>query len=532
MTDTVTPWSTVTPYATDLPIWAGIEASERLAAYTAYQNMYWSEDGCLELIRRNEDGRPIYIPRPKMIVDTTAHYLLKGMKLSTPDDEKNVELAAEMKRFVLRERFYSKFQVAKLAGVTRGDWLFHFTANPLKDEGTRISVNSIDPAIYFPEFDTDDLEKRTGVKLVEQMQDPDDPNKTVVHILRYWQEYKDGQRTSSLVWREENLWELEGWNNPKKAKKLKSLIPASPLPLDITSIPIYHFKNAEWDGFEFGNSELKGVERLFQGIDQAVSDVEISLALVGLGVYATDAGRPRDSQGKETDWIVAPGTVWEMPGATMVKRLEGISSVTPVLDHVGYLDAALLSATGTSQAALGEVDVATAESGIALALKFIPTLAKIEYRDTAGVEILTQMWYDWKFWLKAYESIDFTETEIQITLGDKLPINAKGVIEELNNLLDRKIISRKYYRQQIVLKLGYQIPDGMEQEVIDEQVEMNRALMEVQQEQMAAAEGGTDQPENRDAANRRVGSGDTIPPSDRNRSNNRERTNESNGTEA
>lgn len=527
MTDTVTPWSTVTPYATDLPVWAGAEASERLAAYTAYQNMYWSEDGCLELIRRNEDGRSIYIPRPKMIVDTTAHYLLKGMKVGTADDEKNAELVTQIKNFCLRERFYSKFEVAKLAGVTRGDWLFHFTANPLKAEGTRLSVNSIDPAVYFPEFDTDDLEKRTGVKLVQQTQHPDDPTKTVVHILRYWQEYENGVKKSDLVWREENLWEMEGWNNAAKAKKLKTIIPASPLPADIMAIPVYHFKNAEWDGFEFGNSELKGVERLFQGIDQAISDEEISLALVGLGVYATDAGRPKDSQGRETDWIVAPGTVWEMPGATMVKRLEGISSVTPVLDHVRYLEGALLDATGTSQVALGNVEVDVAESGIALALKFIPTLAKIEYRDTAGVEVLTQMWYDWKFWIKAYEGGNFTDTEITISLGEKLPLNAKAIIEELNNLFDRKIISRKYYREQITLKLGYKIPDDMEQQVIDEQVEMAKAMLEMQQEQM----GTEDNPDQTDQAGRRTGAGDTFNRGQRNQSNNRERTNESNGTE-
>src|SRR5690606_37641068 len=122
---------------------------------------------------------------------------------------------------------------------------------------------------------------------------------------------------------------------------------------------------------------------------------------------------------------------------------------TPVLDHVNFLIDNLMEASGTSKIAVGDVDVQTAESGIALAIQFLPTLAKIEYRDTAGVEILTQMWYDWKFWLKAYEGKDFTETDIEISLGEKLPLDRSKRIDELNNMFDRKVISRKYYRAEM-----------------------------------------------------------------------------------
>jgi hypothetical protein len=529
---TVTPWSTIAPFVTAYPNWAGPEAAERLAAYDVYHKLYWSEDQAVALIRRNQDGRGIYVPKPKMIVDTTAHYLLKGMTVGVADEEADADLLAEINRFCLRERFYSRFQVAKLKGVTYGDWVLHITADPNKDAGTRLSINSVDPASYFPEFDTDDLEKRTGAKLVEQSIHPDDPSKTIVKILRYWQEYDPatGKRSSPLVWREECLWEMEGWNNPEKAVLLKTLIPASPLPPDITAIPLYHFKNAEWDGYDFGNSELKGYERIFQGIDQAISDEEIALALVGLGVYATDAGRPRDSQGNETDWIVAPGTVWEMPGATMVKRLEGISTVTPVLDHVGYLESVLLDASQTSEVALGRVDAQTAESPIALALKFQPTLAKIEYRDTAGVEILTQMWYDWKFWLKAYESLDFTETEIVIKLGDKLPMNRIKIVEELNNLKDRGIISAAYFREQLELRLGYVFPATIAQDIIDEKVAEAKAMLEVTQAAMESTD-EEGRPSTEGPGGRKVGAGDTKERKDLNQSNNRPKVNESKGTE-
>jgi hypothetical protein len=537
MTDTgaLTPYSTLDGMLTEMPDWAPTDQdNERIAAYTQYEKMYWSVDGAFKLIRRNEDGKGIYVPKPKMIVDTTAHYLLKGMSVNLKDPDKNQDLKIFLDNFLARERFYSRFQVAKLAGVARGDWVFHITADPLKPEGTRISMTSVDPALYFPEFDSDDVEKRTGAKLVEFIADADDPTKTVVKVLRYWHEYNDqGIKTSPLVWREEVLYELEDWGDPEKATVVKNIIPQGPLPADITQIPLYHFKNAEWDGFPFGNSELKGYERIFQAINQAISDEEIALALVGLGVYATDAGRPKNDLGQETDWIVAPGTVWEMPGATMVKRLEGITSVTPVLDHVHYLEGTLLDASGTSEVALGRIDAQTAESGIALALKFQPTLAKIEYRDTAGVEMLTQMWYDWKFWVAAYESTNFGDVEIVITLGEKLPLNRVKIIEELNNLKDRKIISKQYYRDQLEARLGYTFPDDIEQQIMDEEL----AVLMMNQQVFDETQNGDDeeddeQPNQTGPGGRRVGPGDTRSRRDRSTSNNRGRVNESNGTEA
>lgn len=518
VTEDVTPYSTVTPYATGFPSWVSEEDQERIAAYAAYQNMYWSETQAFELIRRTDDGSPIYIPRPKMIADITAHYLTKGLSIGVEDPEKQQEFHLFLEDFLKRERFYSRWQTAKLKGVVLGDWIFHVTADPTKEEGKRISLTSVDPASYFPEYDPDDDEQIIGAKLVEQMQNPDDRSKTVVHVLHYWYG-EDGS-----VWRQEDLWELEGWNNPAKAKRVKAILPPAPLDSDITHIPLYHFRNAEWDGFHFGNSELKGYERLFQAINQAISDEELALALVGLGVYATDAGRPKDaSTGREVDWEVSPGVVLEVPGATMFKRLEGITTVTPVQDHLSYLDGALLDASATSQVALGNVDVQVAESGIALALKFMPTLAKIEYRDTACVDILTQMWYDLKFWFLVYEGKNFIDQEIKVRLGDKLPINRAKVIEELNNMLDRKVISRKFYRQEVERKLGYIFPSTIADDILAEETALKEAqMLPTAQEDPALVSG---------PGGRLEGAGDTLPKAQQSTSNNTSRTNESGGTE-
>lgn len=510
---TTTPYSTITPYVSGYPTWIPKEDQERIAAYKSYEDMYWGTKDAFKLIRRAEDGTPIYIPNTMTVVDTTSHYLLKGLQITLGDPEKNKDFGEILNAFLKREKFYSRFQVAKHSGVTRGDWVFHITADPLLPEGSRISLTSLDPAMYFPEYDPDDLDKRIGVRLVEQQRDEKDPNKTVVKVLRYWYEGVEGRRR---VFREEAVWKLEGWDKPEKAEKVKQLIPVGPLPAQVTQIPVYHFKNRPWQGDPFGGSELKGFERLFHAVDQAISDEELALALTGLGVYATDAGRPVDEDGNEVDWVIAPAKVLEVPGATMFKRLEGVGSVTPVQDHLKYLEQSLFRASGTSDVALGNVDVNIAESGIALAIKFMPTLAKLEERDNEGIDILTNLFYDLKFWLLTYENFNYLEIDVEPKLGDKLPLNRSKLIEELNNMLDRDVISRKYYRLRMT-ELGHDFPENMEDEILEEKKKMNEAKTPPQ---LLPGPGG-----------RLQGAGDTLPADQLTNNNNKAKTNESKGTE-
>lgn len=507
---TFTPWSSTRPFISGYPDWMGEEDQERIASYALYDQMYWNWDQAFRLVRRGSDTSPIYIPNPRKIVDTTSYYWLKGLEVKA---EGSSEFSVWLDAFFAREKFYSRFETAKHSGVTRGDFVLHLTANPKKMVGTRISLVSVDPGAYFPIWDPDDVDNLLGVRLVEQWQDPEESSATRVKILQYTYVTVGSSRRVS---REEAVWKMRGWDNPKEAVKLKTLIPPGLLPEDISTIPVYAFKNGDWQGQDFGNSELRGLERVAQGINQTISDAELALALDGLGVYATDAGRPHDEQGKETDWEVYPGVVLEVPGATMFKRVEGLTSLQPSLDLVDYLEKSLYQASGTSQVALGEVDVNLAESGIALAIKFIPTLAKVESRDTDGLAVLNNLFFDLKFWIKAYEGSDFTEVDVKPTLGDKLPVNRAKKLEELNNMLDRHVISRAFYRKEVA-SLGYVFPTNMEDEILEEEEKLT-AIKPTASTELVPGPGG-----------RLVGADDTLPSG--NQSNNRTKVNESKGTE-
>jgi len=140
-----------------------------------------------------------------------------------------------------------------------------------------------------------------------------------------------------------------------------------------------------------------------------------------------------------------------------------------------------------------------------LAIKFMPTLAKVEERDTSGLARLKQLFYDWRIWHGVFERTNLT-SEIVPEIGDKLPTDRTARVNELNNMFDRRVISRKYYRQEME-KLGYSFPDS-----IDVDIEADLAL---DQKYKAAVAGETE--EDSDGENN---------------SNNASRPNESAGTEA
>src|SRR4051812_34123944 len=100
-----TPHSTARPLLGSLPTWWPEEEQERIAAYELYDELYWNDPTAYTL-RVMDDESPIHIPNAGVIVDTTAHYLLKGLRLDQkgqdPEDEES-----PLGAFLKREAFFS-----------------------------------------------------------------------------------------------------------------------------------------------------------------------------------------------------------------------------------------------------------------------------------------------------------------------------------------------------------------------------------------------------------------------------------------
>jgi hypothetical protein len=511
-------WSTIAPFVgtNDKQTWIPEEDRDRIAAYLKYDQIYWNDERQFAL-RVLEGEEPLYIPNARTIVDITAHYMVKGLEITVPDGDANTKTFLDA--FLKREEFYSRFDTEKVAGVARGDWIFHLTANPNKEQGTRLSLNGVDPSSVFPIWDDDAPDKMIGCHIAIQYTLPNEPDKLRARILTYRIDEKSG---SKRITREEAIWEIDPKWYGKEAKKVQQVIPLGYLDPRITAIPVYWFRNRSWSGEDFGSSELRGFEGMMQAISQGDTDVSAALALEGLGVYATDGGRPVNDDGTETTWEVAPGRVMEVPTGSYFRRVEGVSSITPATDQISYLEDKMNKAASLSDVALGNVDAQTAQSGIALAIKFQPTLAKIETRDRHILDRLTQLFFDWKTWVAVFEQTTLTGDIIPV-IGDKLPTDRTAKVNELNNMKDRGLIPDQFYRDEME-KLGYKFPKDIQAQLDKEQekkVEAARAAF------LATAPNGAG---NGSSSDTDETSGDGA--ASENRSNNKGRTNESNGTES
>jgi hypothetical protein len=500
----MTPYSTIKPLfdSGDLQYWVPELDRERIASYQAYEEIYWNVETAFKLVSRGLDDMPIYIPNPRTIVDSTSHFWAKGLRLESSGSTKTA-----LDAFLIREMFMSRFHTAKHSAVVRGDMLLHMTADPTKPDGSRVSLNSLDPSCYFPEYDDDDLDRIIAVNLVEQVLDYEDPNnKPMIRRLRYDFVGEGGRRR---VRSQEAIYEVRDWWKGSRVKVQEIMAPKL-LPERITSIPVYHIKNIDWQGQPFGSSELRGFERVQAAINQGASDEELSLALDGLGVYATDAPRPTRDDGSEVDWEIAPGRIIEMPLNSNFKRVEGLSTVKPFQDHLKMLIENMYEAAGTFRG--GAIEATVAQSGIALAIKFLPTQAKLEQRDQGVIDKLSQLFFDWKNWMFSYENTSL-DGDITIAMGDKLPQDKVAMLNMLNNMMDRNAISRKFYREKVAELFGIELPDDIEKQILDEV-----AMFSPFAEQPNADSEGVSQQD-----------GEKQPP---NKSNNKNAPNESKGTEA
>lgn len=472
------PYSNIVAQWTEgLPTWMNSYDAERIHAYQVYEQIYWNVPETFKLVLRGEENAsPIYVPTARTIVDTTNRFLcprpgfIIDPDLGTPEEQELTRRA--FSQLFRRERFWSKFQSNKLYGILRGDWCWHILANPAKPPGRRLKIEAIDPAAYFPVTHPNDPDQIIAVHIVEQVADAEGN----IFIKRQtYQRGADplnnmGQDTS--IWNSVGLFEVDAWE-ALDDRAVTVLKPPTALPSQITAIPVYHIRNIEAPGDPYGSSELRGFERILAAINQAVSDEELALALEGLGMYETDGGPPRDENGNITDWVLGPGRVVEHGLGTKFGRVNGVSSVTPVQDHLKFLIDSVKQATGVTDATTGKIDVQVAESGIARLLNMAPMLSKVEVREEVVTDVHSQMFYDLRMWFAAYEQFDSPCIPLPVW-GDPLPEDRSGRFKEIVELFKEGMVTLEWALKQLE-ELGYTFDENMAQGVLSEAAARARA---------------------------------------------------------
>jgi hypothetical protein len=449
---TFTPYSTGKEFFGTKPTWIPDELDvQRILSYQTYEQMYWNVPDIFKVSLRGTNTLPIYIPSARTIIDATNRYYGIDLRVvCSGDDAVAAQLAVS--DFIKRERYRSKSNGKKRYGLIQGDSIWHLTADESKSIGSRLRITALDPGMYFPIPDDDDVDRVVGCHLVEQITTAEGPR---IRRLTY------RKTETGTITVEEGLFLLDKWGGPGFSPEVV-LQPVTELPAIITSIPVYHTKNTEQPGDPFGSSEVRGLERIMGAINQTVSDEDLSAALLGIGMYATDASQPIDPVTKrQVPWQLGPGRVVHHDG-TSWNKVAGATDIDEVYGaHYDRLWEALFRVSSTPEVAVGMVDVQVATSGVALALQLSPMLAKAAEKNQLMVDVENNLFYDLiNMWMPAYEQTTFDGVSVDCIVGDAVPVDREARFAELNDMLDRGVIDTAYYRSE-AQKLGYTFPEGI-----------------------------------------------------------------------
>lgn len=477
--ESFTPYTTAMPMFTATPQWMSEYDAARVTAYQVYEQIYWNVQDTFKLTARGTEDSPIYVPTARTIIDTTNRYIGKGWAPTIDPDfgetADQLALTQALAMLFRREKFFTKYNANKRYGLIRGDWLIHIIGNDLKPQGSRIKLEYVDPAAYFPISHPDDPDRIIGCHIVEQIQDPN----TEEWVLKR-QTYQRGadpinnDGSDTVIYNSVATFNAESWEK-FDAQPLNVIKPITPLPPQITALPVYHVKNIETPGDPFGSSDIRGLERIMAAVNQAISDEELALALEGLGMYWTDASAPVDDQGQETDWVLGPGRVVEVGRDRKFNRLSGVGSVAPVMDHLKFLINSLKEASATPDIAIGKVDKAVAESGISLALQMSPMLAKADERDESIAGTMDQFLHDLTvMWMPAYESLAFNAVMVS-SFGDRLPVNKTQEVKDILEMVTAQVISGATARIMLA-RIGYVFPADESETIVSEAAARAQAM--------------------------------------------------------
>lgn len=490
----VSPYSTAVALKRPAPTYVNPKAADdlmRIQSYWTYDDVIYNvPEAFAEILRADTDvkGRR-YIPFAKAVLEGTNRYLGQGLTItygipasSSAQPEQQAELAEWVGALFTREGFIVKFGETKRTMLRRGDSFLQISADTSKPEGTRLRITLLDGAQYFRIPMGTDSERIAGCYIVTLLTSPD--GQTIIAQRERYQRILNEADVAAVpgsaiggIYYKIDFFEAGKWDDRFPLSK-DDLVGAPPpnwitwsewhttlafagfmLPKEIQSIPVYHFKNS--NSAPFGYSLLQGLETVFAGITQGMTDEDMAIALAGIGVYWTDSGTPRDAAGNEIDWEIAPASVMELQQGRKFGRVEGVTSVEPLQDHVNSLKDSALESTGTPDIAVGKVDVQVAESGVALAIKMAPVIAGNREREDGMSAVLTQMLFDLlNGWAPAYEKRPPIEGlfTINVSFGDAMPIDRAGFIAEVVALIAAKIIDAQFAQEYLADKLGFQFP--------------------------------------------------------------------------
>lgn len=415
---------------------------KRVMAYELYEDFYSNRPEHIRVTLRGEDDDcvEIYLPSAKKCIEAQNRFLAVDLDYQL-DAESGAEVTqqnvdAGLSSFWLKQEMGVKFSNFKRYGLIKGDALLHVQAFPWERAGSRVCVHELKPEHYFPIEDFVSGQP-IGCHIVDVIANPRNSantkqvsDKQLVRrqtYMRQMQEDKDGNMIpTGIITSKLDLCAVGKWDDRVSTNKVHIIDHVQKefnLDKAITNIPVYHWKNSPPPGSTFGMSELAGVESLINGMNQSATDEDLTLITQGLGVYWSDASPPLDENGDEVPWEIGPGCVVQIASGSNFGRVTGVTSLQPFVDHIHLLDENMQQAMAVPDVAIGMVDVASVESGIALQLKFGPLLAHTKEKEPTLAKVIDEFLEDLLVWLTLYEALEPENVVATCVFGDPMPVN-------------------------------------------------------------------------------------------------------------
>jgi len=289
---------------------------DRIKAYKLYDNMYHNRPTTFSVTLRGDSDIEIYLPSLKKYVNAVARFLCVGMDFvvdpdgllqtanpdtqTAPGNPRTAEITFALKQLFVREKMYQKILQQKKALLTKGDCVWHITADDSKAKANQISIHTVDPAMYFPEEDDDG--SIIAVMLVDEIAHPVEKDKTVARVQKYTKEYNEvnGKKVfTGIITTETKTYEVGAWDyrnlEPDKIKPISTIVDTVALPSEIKAIPVYHMAATPPSNSSWGLSIAAGIEYILNALNQSATYEDLTLILNGLGIYVSTAGPPTDN---------------------------------------------------------------------------------------------------------------------------------------------------------------------------------------------------------------------------------------------
>jgi hypothetical protein len=355
--------------------------------------------------------------------------------IAAQDDETAKEILTAI---ISRNRLHATNYESALSNSFRGDAVYkvRWGKRTAQAEQPEAIIEEIPASIYFPELDDDDVRKVTRVTLAWVKRDPADTRRAYLRveahepgIIRH-QLYDLGSvSTLTVPGGQTSVQIAVGGRSPQQVP-LQTVAAYQDLPEEeetgLDHIPVFHVPNFRYGSRFWGISDYEGLESLFESLNNRVSQIDevldkhVAPKIVLPPGFVDKDGKVRFDRME---------TVELHPGDQPPSYITWDAHLTAAFTQFDKLLDLLFMLSETAPSAFGLDKFGVAESGRALRLRLLRTLAKINrkrlYYDTALKQaLLTAQILDVTHGSGSYEPAEPT-----IQWADGLPEDMVELVE-------------------------------------------------------------------------------------------------------